>query len=120
MIALDCRTVEPTERGFHDAVVGTSGTAGGLVEHLTGLSAPVVLALDHYELFRLMDTWLRQDLAPVLPAGAHLVLAGRVPPVAAWYSLGGDFQTLPLGPLGEEDAQALLGPARRRGGGVTR
>ena len=111
VIALDCRTVEPTERGLHDAVIGKSGMTGGLVEHLTGLSAPVVLALDHYELFRLMDTWLRQDLAQVLPARTHLVLAGRVPPVAAWYSLGDDFQTLPLGPLGEEDAHALL--ARR-------
>ncbi|MCP9487588.1 MAG: winged helix-turn-helix domain-containing protein [Gaiellaceae bacterium MAG52_C11] len=108
VVALDCRTIEPTERGFHDAVVGSPGAMGKLVEHLAGLSAPVVLALDHYEVFRLMDTWLRQALAPALPAGTHLVLAGRVPPVAAWYSLGADFHSLPLGPLAAEDAEALL------------
>ncbi len=108
VVALDCRTVEPTERGLHDAIVGSPGKTGALAEHLSTLPAPVVLALDHYEVFRLMDTWLRQVLTPELAPGTHLVLAGRVPPVAAWYSLGADFQSLPLGPLRDEDARALL------------
>ena len=66
VVALDCRTIEPTERGLHDAIVGSTGRTGALVEHLSTLPAPVVLALDHYEVFRLMDTWLRQVLAPEL------------------------------------------------------
>jgi uncharacterized protein (DUF934 family) len=109
---LDCRTVEPTERGFLDAAPGALDGASELADRLGELPRPVVIALDHYEVFRLMDTWLRQVLAPVLPVGVHLVLAGRAPPVAAWYSLGVGFRSLPLGPLDEGDAHALL---RERG-----
>ena len=34
-------------------------------------TAPAVLTLDHYEVFRLMDTWLRQVLVPALPDGVE-------------------------------------------------
>ena len=64
-------------------------------------------SLDHYEVFRLMDTWLRQVLVPALPAGAGLLLAGRERPVGAWFSLE-RFRTLPLGPLEDADALAVL------------
>jgi hypothetical protein len=96
VVRLDCRAVEPTERGFLAAL---------------GPSMPEVLALDHYEVFRLMDTWLRQTFVPTLPAGSRLVLAGREPPVASWFGLEG-FTSLPLGPLGEAAALHLL---ERRG-----
>src|SRR5688572_10087014 len=66
VVELDCRIVEPTERGFLHAA-GPFDDLGELLEHLGTLSTPVVLALDHYELFRLMDTWLRQVLVPALP-----------------------------------------------------
>ena len=57
-----------------------------------------------------MDTWLRRVLVPSLPPGGRLILAGREPPVAGWFAdLGGEFRTLPLGPLGDHDAKALLG-----------
>ena len=70
-----------------------------------------MLALDHYEVFRLMDTWLRRVLVPALPAGAHLVLAGRERPVAGWLALEG-FRNMPLGPLDEADARLMI---ERRG-----
>lgn len=79
-----------------------------LVAHIRRLGAPFVLALDHYEVFRLMDTWLRQVLAPALPPGVRVILVGREPPVAAWFSLGPAFRSLPLGPLSEPDAKKLL------------
>jgi hypothetical protein len=66
-----------------------------------------VLALDHYEVFRLMDTWLRGSLLPALPGEVRLVLAGREPPVAAWFSVSG-FANVPLGPLDEDASRALL------------
>ncbi|MET0521873.1 MAG: winged helix-turn-helix domain-containing protein [Jiangellaceae bacterium] len=103
---LDCRTVEPTERGLL-AAVGGFDDVDGFVRHLAGLSAPVLVAFDHYELFRLMDTWLRQVLVPALPATVRVVLAGREKPVAAWFSVEG-FRTLPLGALDDTDALALL------------
>jgi hypothetical protein len=102
VVALDCRMVEPTERGFL-AAVGFDD-----VESLAAsLDRPTVLTLDHYEVFRLMDTWLRQVLVPALPDGASLVMSGRERPVAGWFTLDG-FQTLPLGPLEQEDAIAML------------
>ena len=109
---LDCRTVEPTERGLLSAV--GFDHVEGFVKHLAGLPT-VLLAFDHYELFRLMDTWLRQVLVPALPATVRVVLAGREKPVAAWFSVEG-FRTLPLGPLDDTDARAFL---RYRGASPT-
>lgn len=106
VIALDCRTVEPTERGFLDAVGGFEDVVA-FAAHLHSDTRPVVIALDHYEVFRLMDTWLRQVLVPVLPADVSLVLAGRERPVAGWFALEG-FRTLPLGALDDADALLLL------------
>ena len=66
VLLLDCRTVEPTERGF----LAAAGGFDDVDAFVRALSPPVVIALDHYEVFRLMDTWLRQVLVPALPAGA--------------------------------------------------
>src|SRR3712207_6548999 len=82
VIALDCRAVEPTERGFlHGA--GGFADAEALVEHLR-VHAPAVLVLDQYENFRLMDSWLRRTLVPALPDDVAVVLGCRERPLAAW------------------------------------
>ena len=106
IVLLDCRAVEPTERGLLRAAGGFENLEA-FVRHLRALPPPVVLAFDHYELFRLMDTWLRQVLVPVLPPGASVLLAGRERPVGAWFALEA-FRTLPLGPLEDAAALALL------------
>jgi hypothetical protein len=107
VVELDCRTIEPTVRGFREAVVG-GGDEDALFRHLKRLVPPVVLVLDHCELFRLMDTWLRQVLLPELPQDVGLLLAGRERPLAAWFTVGG-FRSIPLGPLEDSEAQMLLG-----------
>ncbi|MEO8289734.1 MAG: winged helix-turn-helix domain-containing protein [Gaiellaceae bacterium] len=112
VLRLDCRTVEPTERGFLQAT-GSYEKVEALAERLGAVTSRVVLVLDHYEVFRLMDTWLRQILVPALPEQVTLVLASREPPVAGWFAVPG-FQTVPLGPLGDAAAFALL-----ERGGVT-
>ena len=66
-IGLECRSIEPTKRGFLQAL----GTAIGLgraesnieriVERLSAISGKVLLALDTFELLRLLDSWLRQE-----------------------------------------------------------
>jgi hypothetical protein len=106
VVLLDCRSVEPTERGLLRAVGGFEDLEA-FVRHLRALPGPVVLAFDHYEVFRLMDTWLRQVLVPALPPGVSLLLAGRERPVGAWFALEA-FRTLPLGPLEDDAALALL------------
>ena len=118
VLLLDCRTVEPTERGFL-AAAGGFDDVDTFVRHLRGRAPPVVLALDHYEVFRLMDTWLRQVLAPALPAGVGLLLAGRERPFGAWFALD-RFRALPLGPLEDADALAVLAQHEIRGSGATR
>jgi hypothetical protein len=106
VVELDCRAIEPTERGLQEALVGGADVES-LAEHFGRLLAPVVLVLDHYELFRLMDTWLRQVLLPELSRDVTLLLAGRERPVAAWFPVSG-FRSLPLGPLHEAEARTLL------------
>jgi uncharacterized protein (DUF934 family) len=106
VVHLDCRTVEPTERGFLEAAGGFDDVEA-LARDLEQHDLPLVVALDHYEVFRLMDTWLRQVLVPALPQGASLLLAGRERPLAGWFAVE-DFHTMPLAPLDEPDALALL------------
>lgn len=103
VVALDCRTIEPTERGLREALERAAAP-----ELVGSGAARSVFVLDHYEVFRLMDTWLRQVLVPSLERGASLLLSGREPPVAAWFSSPTGFRSIPLGPLRDDDAAELL------------
>lgn len=115
VVRLDCRTVEPTERGFlHDlrgAIGGTAATVPKLAARMARLGGRVVLTLDTCEVFCLMDTWLRQVFVPALPDNVRLVMAGREPPAVAWQSAAGWqrlFRSLPIDGLGERESIELL------------
>src|SRR4051794_18610885 len=110
---LDCRAIEPTERGFlhelGEAIGGVADSVEDVARRLSGFDTRVVLALDNYEVFRLMDTWLRQVFVPSLDQNARVLVAGREPPLPAWLAeWHGLFRSVPLGPLGEHDALELL------------
>jgi hypothetical protein len=106
VLVLDCRTIEPTERGLLTAL----GVDDLRDLRRTRESWPRLLVLDHYEVFRLMDTWLRQVLVPSLPEDARVLLSGREPPVAAWFSSStGGFRSMPLTSLRDEEAERFLG-----------
>ncbi|MFQ5859097.1 MAG: winged helix-turn-helix domain-containing protein [Anaerolineae bacterium] len=114
-VRLDCRTIEPSEQGFlrelEAAVGGQVNTVETAATRLESLGKRVVLALDTYEVFRMMDTWLRRTFIPSLSDNVRVLLFGREPPVAAWrVSPGwqGLFQSIRLGPLPERDALKLL------------
>ena len=99
---LDCRTIEPTERGAQEAL------EQAFASHTEGNgSARSVLVLDHYEVFRLMDTWLRQVLMPSLAPGTCVLLSGRERPSRRGSRPPG-FRSVPLGPLGDADSNELL------------
>ena len=111
VLALDCRAIEPTERGFVDSAAAALGVASRLdavLDELAASPGATVVALDHFEVFRLMDTWLRGTLVPALPEQARLLVAGREPPVAAWFSVSGGLENVPLGPLDERASATLL------------
>jgi len=115
VIRLDCRTVEPTERGFlHDlckAIGGSTATTAKVASRLARLGHPVVLTLDTYEVFQLMDTWLRQVFVPALPDNVRILIAGRGAPVVAWQSAPGWhglFRSLSLEGLNERESIELL------------
>jgi uncharacterized protein (DUF934 family) len=103
VVSLDCRTIEPTERGVQSALERAAA-----FDPAASHEGRSLLVLDHYEVFRLMDTWLRQVLVPSLERGGSLLLAGREPPVAAWFSSPHGFRSVPLSPLGDDDAIELL------------
>ena len=112
VVALDCRTIEPTEAGFVAALGKALGfdkpeaTLSDVVALVAG-GPPSLLVLDNYEVFRLVDTWLRQELVPALPTGARLVIAGREPPVARWITTLNPL-VLVLGPLRQHESVELL------------
>lgn len=90
VVRLDCRVIEPTERGFVHELSAAIGAASDRVEEvagrLGGLGPLVVLALDNYEVFRLMDAWLRQVFVPALDTNLRVIVAGREPPLPAWFA----------------------------------
>ena len=115
VVALDCQAVEPTERGFIDGLASAIGGKAGIVakvaERLGSMASRVVLTLDNYEAFRLMDAWLRQVFIPALPANVRVVLAGRDAPSISWLISPGwqDLVTsIALEPLSESEAIELL------------
>lgn len=87
---IDCRGVEPTEQGFVGALRGALSLKAGALEqvaaHLAAQDGIAIIILDTYEVFRLLDTWLRQVFVPALPANARVILAGRDAPAFAWFT----------------------------------
>ena len=115
VVRIDCGSIEPTERGFLEAlgtaVGGAPASAEEAAERLARLGERVVLILDTYEVLRLLDGWVRRVLAPALRDNTRLVVAGREPPVATWWSTPGWSEFVGgvrLGNLDDGEAEELL------------
>ncbi|MBA1146612.1 winged helix-turn-helix domain-containing protein [Ectothiorhodospiraceae bacterium WFHF3C12] len=115
VIRLDCRDVEPTEPGLlqslGEAVGGGRSGAEALATRLGDLGSTVVLALDTYEVFRLLDTWLRQVFLPMLPENVRVLFFGRQRPLTAWHATPGWgrlLKSLAVEPLTDSEAGELL------------
>ena len=116
-LLLDCREVEPTPRGLLGAVAEALGspeaepTPASVVDALGRGPSRTVLALDTYEVFGLLDSWVRRVFLPALPAGVVTVIAGRDRPVAAWLTgpgWAGLVREVHLEALGQADAIQML------------
>lgn len=110
VVSLDCRDVEPTQAGFLGALAAATGSSvdlPGVTARLAELGARVVLALDTYEVYRLLDPWLRRAVFDALPPNTIVLIAGREEPSAAWHAAE-DFLAVALGPLPRAAAEAVL------------
>jgi class 3 adenylate cyclase len=114
---MDCRGIEPTTEGFITRL-GTALEMQGfeadyrpVIDRLGETGQRTVLALDTYETFGLMDTWLRQVFVPALPENVFTIIAGREAPNAAWsISPGweGLFREIELRELSADDTRKML------------
>ncbi len=118
VIRLDCHAVEPTEAGFLSelaaAIGGVPGSPQDVALRLGRVGTRVIVALATYEVFRLMDAWLRQAFVPLLPDNVRFVLCGREGPVSAWLSAPGWrglFKTIRLDSLDQRSALEFLSRA---------
>ena len=111
VVAVDGRTLEPTERGFLTSLGSALGTPLATIadatEALAG-DARVLLTIDTHEQLRLLDAWLRQSFVPALPQNVRLLLAGRDTPSAWQRDLGDLLRTIRLENLSDEAARTLL------------
>jgi hypothetical protein len=118
VIQLDCCEIEPTEtvllNELGKAIGEAHGSAEQLATRLGDAGSRVIVTLDTFEVFRLMDTWLRQVFLPMLPDNVRFVLCGREAPVTAWLSDPGWqslFKCIQLESLKQQDAAELLSRA---------
>jgi Transcriptional regulatory protein, C terminal/AAA ATPase domain len=118
VIRLDCPDIEPTEAGLLSELAVATGAVPGsgkeVAARLGQVGTRVIVALDTYESFRLMDSWLRQVFFPLLPDNVRFVLCGREAPVSAWQSAPGWhglFKAVELGSLDQRSALELLSRA---------
>jgi hypothetical protein len=113
-LTVECGAVEPTERGLLDElgrILHCNGRRDDVAAALAGLPSPVLLVFDGYEVFGLLDAWIRQVLLPTLPDRVLVLLASRLPPSDAWTEAPawqGLFRAMPLGLLSDGAAVELL------------
>ena len=113
---LDCRNIEPTPQGFLTSLgaalqMREEPNHHSVTSRLEEAGRRAVLALDTYEAFGLMDTWLRQEFLPSLSENVFTIIAGRQAPNAAWFTTPGWqhlFREIELGELSAEDARKML------------
>jgi DNA-binding CsgD family transcriptional regulator len=117
VLRLDCRDVEPTPRGVVEAAaaaLGEGASEASLDDVTAALAARpgrTLLALDTYELFAILDAWMRQVFLPRLPDSVAVVIASRDGPSAAWLTdpgWAGMVREVRLRALSQADAIRML------------
>lgn len=116
-INLDCREIEPTQKGFLEAlgkhlnIKESDIEISTVISKLAELGRRTVLALDTYETFGLMDTWLRQEFVPRLPDSVFIIINSRQKPNGAWLTTPGWeslFREISLEELSEDESHEML------------
>ncbi len=114
VLAVECGAVEPTERGLLSELgrmLGCKEDLDTIAAALAAWPSPALLLFDGYEVFRLLDAWMRQFLLPALPDRVLVLFASKLPPSEAWTEAPAWqtlFQAMALGPLADGAAMELL------------
>ncbi len=114
-VFFDCQLIEPTVSAFLLALSQQLSVKATSIEQLSealeDITTPVLLILDQFESFRLLDNWLRCDFMPKLHSKIRLVFAGRVKPDNQWLLHSPKnciFKSLRLETLSTVEAKAYL------------
>jgi len=116
-IFIDCRDTEPTSTGFVNRlkialdIKSENPSLDDIFSHLFKIKHRMLLCLDQYENFILMDAWLRQVFVPGLPDNFLIVIASRYAPKTAWLTTPGWqdlFRELELQELSEDESTQML------------
>lgn len=99
VVGVDARTVDFSPAAFEEATAEVFAQDNA------------VLLVDDFERYRDMEEWIRDRFLPRLPAGALVVVAGRLAPDPLWkadLAWSEVLQVVPLKELGPADSAALL------------
>jgi len=113
---MDCRHIEPTPQGFLTSLgaalqIEEESVFHSITSRLGETGQRTVLALDTYETYGLMDTWLRQEFLPSLSENVFTLIAGRQAPNSAWFTAPEwqhIFRNIPLKEMSANDSRKML------------
>lgn len=114
VLEIDCGTVQPTESGVLDAFGRLADRPVSRVGDIAGAVARdgrLLVVLDDYDAWRLIDSWVRRQLLPALPSSSRILICGRDRPNGAWRFVPewrDACRPLELGPVDDAAAMAFL------------
>jgi hypothetical protein len=89
VVRIDARWCEPSPAAFCRAICRETGASesedpAAVATSLSKVAKRILLVLDSYESFRLLDSWLRQVFLPSVGDSVRTILSSREPPRPAW------------------------------------
>jgi hypothetical protein len=87
-VFFDCQLIEPTPCAFLFALSGQLAIEATSLEQLKvaleEVTIPILLILDQFESFRLLDSWLCCNFMPTMQSKIRMIFAGRIKPDNQW------------------------------------
>jgi len=85
LILLNCQLIEPTPSSFQLALVEMLGIKNQSLQMIADkIEQEIVIVLDQFESFKLLETWFRRDFMTIMRGKIKLIFASRVPPDHQW------------------------------------
>lgn len=85
VFSFNCQLIEPTPNSFKKAFAeGLAINNQSLKIISDEINLPIVILLDHFESFGLLETWIRRDFMTIMAGKIKLIFASRVPPDYQW------------------------------------